>query len=422
MRTVSFQSLFSFYLGCVALLFCVAPKSVTLLIVGMLFFVIFGYIKKKLVFSLSRPMIFLALLYIAYLIGVAFTHDQALASRYVENKLSFLVFPLLFSFRSKEPLTLSGPLIGLSLGIVAASVIGFINTLDCDEWVYGPVGCYTGSIISPIHHPTYFCVFILVALSGNWISYSRKEKGFLLWWLLPFTLFALLMYVLCFSLAGLLFAMILFVVLAGIFVYRKFGRRVLIITCCCSPLLFIAIFSIPRLKLDIINTKNAVSAYMSDPVKFVSSDSGSNNGDDLRLVMWTVAAQKFMENPLGVGTGNVDAHLRGRLSTYGQHGLAGKEEVDNPHNQYLQTGLEIGVEGLLILVLIITSSIRFAWKHKNWLLLILMSSLAFNCLFESMLQRQSGIVFYSFWMCLLIAYSRSVPGSGATPVNLQSTP
>jgi hypothetical protein len=33
------------------------------------------------------------------------------------------------------------------------------------------------------------------------------------------------------------------------------------------------------------------------------------------------------------------------------------------------------------------------------------ASLVVNSLFESMLQRQSGIVFYAFWMCLLTLIS-----------------
>jgi hypothetical protein len=48
---------------------------------------------------------------------------------------------------------------------------------------------------------------------------------------------------------------------------------------------------------------------------------------------------------------------------------------------------------------------KIGWNSKNWMLLILSASLAFNGLFESMLQRQSGIVFYSFWSVLLVVWS-----------------
>ena len=79
----------------------------------------------------------------------------------------------------------------------------------------------------------------------------------------------------------------------------------------------------------------------------------------------------------------------------------------NPHNQFLQTALEIGIVGLLLLLTLFGSTLRFAWKHRNYALLIMTACLVFNALFESMFQRQSGIVFFSFWICLLIVYSNS---------------
>jgi hypothetical protein len=46
-----------------------------------------------------------------------------------------------------------------------------------------------------------------------------------------------------------------------------------------------------------------------------------------------------------------------------------------------------------------------ARKHLNWLLLLLIANLMFNMLFESMLQRQSGIMFYTMGICLLAVFS-----------------
>jgi len=72
----------------------------------------------------------------------------------------------------------------------------------------------------------------------------------------------------------------------------------------------------------------------------------------------------------------------------------------NPHNQYLQIAAELGIIGLLLFLGILLYGIVWAISTKNWLLLLVIFSLAINCLFESMLQRQSGIVFYCFWICL----------------------
>jgi hypothetical protein len=124
-----------------------------------------------------------------------------------------------------------------------------------------------------------------------------------------------------------------------------------------------------------------------------------------------------MQHPFGVGTGNVDDHLSYRLTLYGQTEMAKKDGENgiqyNPHNQFLQTAVEIGVIGLLLLVTLFGSTLRFAWRHRNYALLIMTAALVFNSLFESMLQRQSGIVFFSFWICLLIVVSTSKPTNEA---------
>lgn len=406
MKNQSFQSLFAAYLGLFSLFFCIAPKSIVLLIAGLLVFVVIGYMKKEFQFTLSKPLIFLALFYVAYLIGMFFTKHPHQAGIYAENKLSFLVFPLLLAFRSTKPISLLLPLVGLSLGIVIYTGIGLFHAFNCNAEAFGQLGCFTGSVISPLHHPSYFSVFILVALAGNWQGFLNKQAGFSLKWILPFTLVAGMMYILCFSLAGFLFLFFFLFFLLGKWIYRKLGKKMTIVVVCLFPLLFfLAFFSVPRMKAEVMNTKHSLDAYLADPEGFVRSRNTAASGNDVRLVMWTVAGQKMIENPWGVGTGNVDDHLRGRLLTLGQADMVPHEY--NPHNQFLQTGMEIGFPGLAILLSIIVSGIVFGIRNKNGLLILLLTSLAFNSLFESMLQRHSGIVFYSFWMCLLVVYSLS---------------
>jgi O-antigen ligase len=105
---------------------------------------------------------------------------------------------------------------------------------------------------------------------------------------------------------------------------------------------------------------------------------------------------------LGVGTANVDDYLYAKLTKLKQYKLAKK--YYNPHNQYLQSGIEIGVFGLAVLLLLLFKAANLAWKQRNYLSLFVVLNLAFNMLFESMLQRQSGIIFYTFWMCVLVVF------------------
>jgi hypothetical protein len=62
--------------------------------------------------------------------------------------------------------------------------------------------------------------------------------------------------------------------------------------------------------------------------------------------------------------------------------------------------LEIGALGLLTLIIGLSFSVYYAIKSSFWPFLFLVINLIFNSFFESMLQRQSGVVFYSFFICL----------------------
>jgi O-antigen ligase len=122
------------------------------------------------------------------------------------------------------------------------------------------------------------------------------------------------------------------------------------------------------------------------------------SGNQARLVIWTVSSQIIMDHPFGIGLGNLDKEMQQRLIRLHQDELV--EKNYNPHNQFLQILAEIGLVGMLSFLFIMFLAIRHAWQRDDKLFLFLIFSLLVNCLVESMLQRQSGIVFYVQFMCL----------------------
>ena len=54
----------------------------------------------------------------------------------------------------------------------------------------------------------------------------------------------------------------------------------------------------------------------------------------------------------------------------------------------------------LLFCLIIIYFIFLGIQFKNLVIVFFGLNLAFNSFFESMLERQSGIVFFTFWICL----------------------
>lgn len=405
MKQVSFGHLFSIYLGLFSFGTLVFPKLAAPMVILLFVLVIVAYIRKEVSWKLNRPGMFMMLLYVAYLIGIFFAHELSNGLKYAEYKMSLLIIPLLLSIKPKFELKLQWPVMGLLVGTLVVAGIGILSSCNCYERHQWLLYCFSSSYISPVHHPSYFSGFLLFATASGWYGYRKKWKGFSLFAVIPYTLFALVFYFFCLSLAGILF---LGIVLVGLFVYllhKKFGKWVAFAVLFLGPVLLLVILSkTPGIKDDVEITKGAISEYVSDPHAFLNKrvDDPAIPGNQKRLVMWTISTELILEHPLGVGTGNVDEYLFGRLNHYGFHQLVADDL--NPHNQYLQTTLEIGIFGLLILLGLIVSCIYTAIKYRNFLLLLLISGLAFNMLFESMLQRQSGVVFYSFWIPVLLIF------------------
>jgi O-antigen ligase len=272
---------------------------------------------------------------------------------------------------------------------------------------------FTTSNFSNIHHPSYFCMFILTATALLWYGYRDKWQGFTLKWILPVFAYFLVIYGLCLSLAGMLVLFALGCIVVLRFILRKYGKKGFAAALVVFPALAVVLFlTVPQMKRQFGDASGFFMEYVKNPREFIRVRPDYKEGNEVRLIMWTIAAEDFARHPFGVGTGNVDDHLSYNLAQYGQKEMA-KKDADglilyNPHNQYLQTAMEIGVIGLALLLLLIVSAVRFAVRMKNPVLLVLVTVFAFNSLFESMLQRQSGIVFLSFWICLLIVWSRSL--------------
>lgn len=397
-------SLLNVYIGLFSFIFCIAPKLVTPYIVGLTLFVIIAYARKKLTFQFSWPALFFVLFYLSYLVGTFFTNHKELAFKYLEYKLSFLLFPLILSFRYNEIINLKACVKGLIAGVILASVLGMLHSFQLYQKTADFNNSFGSVRFSYIHHPSYFSVFLIFALSAAWYGYFQQWKGFNRWTLVPFSIFILIMEFFCFSLAGMLFQFLVGIVVYFYVIFYQLKKWVFLIAILSIPCVSILFYTSNRhVKIEVDGVWGVLNEFVRDPVKYVKEKNGTSVGSEVRAIMWVVSFQEFMDHPFGVGTGNVDEHLAFRLNQYNQKELALREY--NPHNQFLQTGLEIGVVGLLILCLLMVSLIRFASNNKNVLMLILVSSLMFNSLFESMLQRQSGIVFYTFWICILIVYS-----------------
>jgi hypothetical protein len=223
-KATTFINYFSAYLAILAASIILFPKFIGLFILMLCIFIFIGYYKKHLVFKLNPITFLFILFYLSYVVGAFFTHHPDWAQRYIENKLSFLIFPLLLSFQTKEKLNFSYAFlsfIGASFIIV---VLGFYHSFGCYNTIEGGKHCFLASTISPLHHPTYLSVYLIFSVGLALVGLKQKMNAFSLYWIVPFIILVILMHGLLLSLSGILFLLIAFGIILMWLIYKKWGK------------------------------------------------------------------------------------------------------------------------------------------------------------------------------------------------------
>lgn len=398
-----FIKLFEATLGIFACGFVLLPTLAPLFFILILIVVVLGFIKKEVSFQFTTLSSLFIFFYLCYLIGLYFTNDVKVGVFELEKKLSFVILPLLLSLKFKKLVSLNFTYIGFIIGTFLVSIYGIIMALKCGIQSNHSLYCYFSSAISPIHHPSYLAAYILFSIVIAFNGLRENIRFFSLNWIIPFTIFGIVLHIFLSSLAGILFLFITLIITLIIWVRKNFNNSFFYSSILIFVILgYFALNSAPSIKDDWKDSTSKTREYFRNPSNFVTSRSYPMSSSEVRIVMWTVACQVISKHPFGVGTGNTDEFLGKELKNLKQQELA--RHNFNPHNQFLQIAVEIGIFGLLIFCSIIFYGLYYSIKYRNWLLLLIIGNLFFNCLFESMLQRQSGIIFYCFWICLLSSY------------------
>jgi O-antigen ligase len=398
---------YHFLLGMSSLLIGAYSKWVLVGLLPLFIFTMYGWYKSIFTFQWKNIQWTWALLYVFYVgYSLAFW-QEALTPKQIEYKLSWLIFPFLFALTPMFKLEKKQVIQGYTLGVIIASCLGIAKAIYTCNTIGLTLTSYTSSNIC-INHPTYFSVSATIALLlwiENWnTSILERWK---LWHKMIVIGFLFIMILLSFSMAGFLFI----AALMGIgFLYLMIKPRISIkIKALMLALPIIAVILLMQnefVKGEFSNTLQALNQYVDDPSEFIAEKKQAQNGDEIRLIMWTATFLEAREHPLGVGPTRIGQHLSERLQALQQPDMAKQNaqgEVHyNPHNQYLQMALEIGWLPLILFIYILLSTIRFGIKHHAYVLSAITLLLGFHCFFESILQRQSGIVTFTFFITYLI--------------------
>ena len=121
---------------------------------------------------------------------------------------------------------------------------------------------------------------------------------------------------------------------------------------------------------------------------------------DLRFSLWRNATIAWKDKPIfGYGIGDSKEAI---ATIHKQRSIEEAVEYNlNAHNQFLETSIQIGLLGLVIILMVFAIPLYQSIKKKQELT-FLFFLICFVCFFfESMLQRLTGVVFFAYWYSFL---------------------
>ncbi len=350
---------------------------------------------RKLV--LEKSLLLFPLYVVILAIGLIYTENLSDGISLVQRSLSLLLFPIIFLFVKEDAATvrrlfdflLVGVVISFFINIAYASnnliyyliddykVTDFFSLLEevKNQWHH----YFTGLSFSKLVNSNYVSIYILLVLS-YYLKNKIKSRSQLIVVVLLFVYLFLLA-----SIAAYLILTIMSILL--IFdINQKEKKYMMMIVFFLGVIVF-------------LNNPRVTDFYYRVKGFKNTSEYENTTSEKSRLLAWDASLKLIKEAPIfGYGVGDANHVLIEKYKELG-YTLNHKNKY-NAHNQFLQTFLQTGIVGFAILInIFILLALRMKRSRNEFsVFLILFISL----LFESMLVRFNGIVFFSIVTPLLL--------------------
>lgn len=385
---------------CIPLERRIAPILIALLVLNWL---IQWNWKEKVLNCKAHPKTLLpAALYILYGIGMLYSENTPFGLRDLETKMALLALPIVFASQPGiERKNADSLMFSFILGNILAILICFAHSAHIyfDEMYLISSGQLNNVAASPKYffssdlsyfmHPSYFAMYLDLCLihiltvinrEADPLPFSKKATYSLL--LVLFSLFIVLLA----SRMGIIVLVLIWLwAIVNVIVKKKYyGLGITgLLLLLGSSVLFYQNSEIIASRVDY--TLNTLGTRVLDKT--------SSESSTVRVLIWEQALDLIKENPLaGVGTGDIKDAL---MKRYEATGLIGAfDHRLNAHNQFLQTGIALGIPGLFTLVYMLLIP---AIRKKNTIFTLFCISTLLNFMVESMLEIQAGVIFYAFF-------------------------
>jgi hypothetical protein len=361
-------------------------KSVAILVFG-LCVLIFGIKNKN---KFNRKLFFLnASFYFFLIVTLVFSKNVHLGLSSLTTMSSLIVFPLLMAYLNKEESVVLFKQIKTYKWVYIIAVCIFnifpfcwygINESTLIEIIkhypYLIIIDFGKYSIHPIYISMHCAIAILFSLSLFKEITTNKKKIVLL-----FIISLLVLFLLIYLRKGPIIALIFSLVVWSLINYKLYLKQSVILISC----LVILVALIP-------NTRNRF-------LELINISNDKENAQSSTNIRYTIYKNSFklVKNAplLGYGIGDYNLVLK---ESYKKNASFLLKKQYNSHNQYLSFFLMGGFCLFLIFIFTYTKNIFLSIKAGNTMLILLLTFYGFMMLFENILERENGVIFFAFFI------------------------
>ena len=344
------------------------------------------FVRKGKLNKLPLPALGLIALFVCYSFSLSYSENLAIGVNSLMQKLSFVFLPLAFVFaemdwfkEDKKRVLMYVFTYSLSLFVLLRLGVAVYRFVFVSNSLYH---FFSASFI-PVHRG-YLAMYVLLALA---FIYSERSVAKPCWMKVANVISSLLVIsaiLFTQSRAGML--MLALLVLA-IWIDVTFVRKRLILG---ASFALVTLLFAGGLFAFLPNKYNRISSTIQD----------ARDGNVMGARAWTnkAAWQVIQDNPIiGVGIGDRVDQMGVKYENMGKFKI--RDRQLNPHNQFLDIQMTVGTVGTLLYLSILLIPICMA-RYRNWMSVSLVLIVAVSSLLESILERQMGIVFFSFFILI----------------------
>lgn len=348
--------------------------------------------------AIKNPWVLLPIVYwLICLISVLYTDNQYYAHKELEKLAALAFFPFIISLgpKLKEIQILKIKwhyVVSICVLAIYSIIIAFFNMYDGGSFQFDWAMLSYENLASGIAvQPLYFSMFIAMALFFLFEFHRNYITSFAHILLIAFLFFYMIM--LSTRMTTLAFFAIFAVYLAAI----SFRNKTYLVNA-----MTFTVFVLTAAAIIFLNPINKTRfSEALNPNSTVESD--TYGGRSLRIEKWKCSFSVFADSPFtGVGIGDLQEEL---MNCYEERKIDSALFFKfNSHNQYLNTAVQIGIPGIIVLLLLIFGSMYRSIKEEDDLFLIFVSLFAMCIVSESMLARRWGIYFFTFFYSIFHLY------------------